>query len=160
MQVCGHLTIKIASLEKLKSSSLVTVPITIELWTFLPFNMSNKWTNMFTLLALRLVPDVLQGPELADAWALCPRGQMRHPRATVAGGETPEEEGRHRQTQCVWPLEEEVLCFPLHTYQGEEVPRQLLRLPVHQALVLLPGLLCRYPAPPAVNLTHCHKDDF
>lgn len=99
---------------------------------------------MSPLLNLRLVPALLQGPELADARAVCPREQMRHPLATVAGGETPAQEGRHRQAQGVRPLEEALLCLPLHPDQGEEVPRQLLRLPVHQALVLLPGLLCRY----------------
>lgn len=114
---------------------------------------------MFNLIIQRLVPAVLQGPELADARAVCPREQMWHPCATVAGWKTPEEEGRHRQTQRVWPLEEEVLCLPLHPYQGEEVSRQLLRLPVHQALGLLSGLLCRYPVPSAVNLTDCHNND-
>lgn len=100
--------------------------------------------QVLSLSSTRLVPAVLQRPQRADARALCPGEQMRHPRATVACGDSPQEEGRRRQTQRVRPLEEELLRLPLQPDQGEEVSRQLLRLPVHQAHSLLPGLLRRY----------------
>lgn len=76
-----------------------------------------------------------------------PDQQVRHALAAVAGRASPEETPRRRHPERLRPLEEAVLRLPLHPHPGEEVPGQLLRLQVGPALVLLSGLLRRYPAP-------------
>lgn len=114
------------------------------IWTCLTLNNDDKCDYFFFVFYHRLVPPLLQRHESADAREVCPCGQMRHPLPAVAGGASPEDEGRHRHPPGVWPLEEELLRFQVHPHPGQEVQGQLLRLQVHSAVSLLFGLLCRY----------------
>lgn len=103
-------------------------------------------------LTQRLVPPLLQWQKHPDAREVHPDQQVRHALAAVAGRASPEETPRHRHPERLRPLEEELLRFPLHPHPGEEVRRQLLRLQVGPALLLLSGLLCRY-RPPVSRVT-------
>lgn len=95
--------------------------------------MNNVNFDVHSILHQRLVPSLLQGKEYSDAGEVCPYEQMWHTLPTVAGRTSPKEEERHCHPQCLWPLEEELLCFQIHPHPGQEVSWQLLCLQVHSA---------------------------